>query len=367
MSITHRNQAVDIFRGLTMVFMVLVNNPGDYLFVYGPLKHANWRGFTPTDIVFPCFLFIVGISLQLSLMAKQQAEDNDRSILWHVFRRACVLFLLGLMDNGFPYHGLDTLRIPGVLQRIAVVCVLTTVVVLKLPRTMLPPVVVCLLLGYWMLLTLAPVPMTGKPNLVDPTANLSSWLDYRLLGSHLWLREQWDPEGILSTFPALCITLFGVMAAQRLQRQGNSRTDMARFAFCGVALLAGGMLWDHWFPIIRWLWTSSFILLSSGVAFTLLAGCMAAAETPALGRFNAVFVAFGANAIVLYMTSSLVAKTLYLVRAPGGGNLHDLLYEAIFASWLPPKAASLAWALALVLLMLGLAWTLYVRRIFIRV
>ena len=361
-----REPAVDAFRGLTMAFMVLVNNPGDYLNVYPVLHHAAWHGWTPVDVVYPCFLFIVGVSLWLSLEKKRASGMAQGAILGQVTRRCLILVVLGLFDNAYPFFQFETLRFPGVLQRIGIVCLIITWMLQKLgprsPAWTIGPV----LLAYWALMTLAPVPMHGPPDLALTAANFPAWLDHRLMEGHLWLDEHWDPEGILSTFPALCVSLFGVLAARRMVRDRDASRSARAFLLAGLALLAGGGVWNAWFPINRWLWTSSFILLVSGWAFLLLAACLAASRKLPPAWLTPLRV-YGANAITIYLGSDLLSKTLYIIRLPGGQSLHALIHESLFTPWLAPKDASLAWALAYTLLFLGLGWVLYARRIIIKV
>ena len=365
MKTNRRIPAVDIMRGMTIAFMILVNNPGSYSHIYAGLRHAEWHGFTPVDFIFPFFLFLVGVSISLSLSSRKRSE---REILTHALRRGAILFCLGLLDNGFPSFALDSLRIPGVLQRIGIVSFLATVIALKLrPRT-IAVLIPVLLLGYWGLMTLVPIPDIGEPDLSTMTGNLAAWLDRKLLGGHLWIpEEQWDPEGILSTIPALCLSLTGLLAGKRLIALDSPRDKIASFIGFGTIMAVSGLVWSIWFPLNRWLWTSSFMLFVSGLALYFLALGLWACEFPAARRALTPFTIFGANAIAAYLGSSLIAKTLFILRLPGGENLHDELYRLFFTSWLAPFDASMVWAAAFTMLMFLVAYIMYLRKIFIKI
>ena len=210
---TQRLLSLDVFRGLTIAAMLLVNNPGTWSHVYPPLEHAEWNGWTPTDLVFPFFLFIVGIATALSLGALRDAGGGRAEVFRKAFARAAIIFGLGLLLQGFPHYDLPHLRIPGVLQRIAIAYLLTAIVVLLTGVRGQVLTLLGLLLGYWTLMTLVPVPGFGR-GVLEPEKNLSNWLDFRLLGvNHVWHETRtWDPEGLLSTMGAVASVLCGVLA-----------------------------------------------------------------------------------------------------------------------------------------------------------
>ena len=368
MNTNSRIPAIDIMRGMTIAFMILVNNPGSYSNIYAGLRHAEWQGFTPVDFIFPFFLFIAGVSISLSIGRRRQQARSDRDILVSALRRGAILFCLGLVDNGFPSFALASLRIPGVLQRIGIVTFLTTAIALKLRPRAIAGLIVLLLLSYWVLMTLVPIPDVGEPDLSTLTDNLAAWLDHKLLGGHLWIpEEQWDPEGILSTIPALCLSLIGFLAGKRLIALDSLRAKIVSFVVFGTAMTASGLLWSLWFPLNRWLWTSSFMLFVSGLALYCLVLGLWAGEFARARNALAPFTIFGSNAIVAYLGSSLIAKTVFILRLPGGENLHDELYRLFFTSWLHPFDASMAWAIAFTLFMFLLAYLLHARRIFIKI
>jgi predicted acyltransferase len=315
--------------------MILVNNPGTWSAIYWPLEHAAWHGWTPTDLIFPFFLFIVGVSMGFS------RKGSFREAL----RRAAILFGLGLFMAAYPYFNLATVRIPGVLQRIAV-CYLAAWLLRRFfaPRGQ---AIACgmLLVGYWILMTLVPVPGGIPPNL-EPERNLGAWLDRLLLDGHLWRQSKtWDPEGILSTLPAIATTLLGSLAGVVLRSERSPSAKARWFLISGAALTVAGLVWGAFFPINKSLWTSSYVLLTAGLAAVLFALCYQIADVALVRGWTRPFVVYGTNAIFVFVASGLFAKTLGLVKIDGT-PLQVLLYKAFFESWAAPKNASLAYAIA---------------------
>src|SRR5687768_16924019 len=241
--------------------MILVNNPGSWAHLYWPLEHARWHGWTPTDLIFPFFLFVVGMAVPFS----------RRPSLGEAARRSAVLFLLGLFMAAFPYFDLTTVRIPGVLQRIAL-CYLAAFALFRIagPR-MEAAVAAVLLVVYWILMTRVPVPGGHPPNL-EPETNLGAWLDRALLSGHLWKQSKtWDPEGLLSTLPAIATTLLGVLAGRWMRSARTPLNKVVGLLVLGSAGVVLGLVWNEWFPINKNLWTSSYVLLTAGLAAYLLA------------------------------------------------------------------------------------------------
>lgn len=361
--------SLDFCRGLAVVGMILATNPGSHEHVSGLIRHAAWNGWSLGDLVFPVFLFLVGVSIAVSLEPEPPAGEARYALRRKVLRRTLVLFALGLADNAFPFTHLAGLRIPGVLQRIAVVYCLGVGLHVHCSRQTLAWLVSMILIGYWLLLALAPVPGLGYPAL-EPGRNLAAWLDRLVLHGHLWDERFADPEGLLSTLPALGLTVFGMLAGDWLK--GRIVTAPGAAFFFGLFLFLGGLAWDAVQPINKFLFTSSFALLAGGVAFMLLVGAHALLDGPhgpgrPPGRVLAPFTALGRNAILVFALSAFSGKTLDLLRLGdgrgGSTSLHDLLYGRLLASWLPPDAASFAWAALLCGLFTGLAWFLDSRRI----
>ncbi|PYM27061.1 MAG: DUF5009 domain-containing protein [Candidatus Rokuibacteriota bacterium] len=342
-----RLRSLDAFRGLTIAAMVLVNNPGTWAAVYAPLTHARWHGLTPTDVIFPFFLFIVGVAIPLS-----------RPTVGRVLRRAAIIFALGLVLNGLPRFDWATIRIPGVLQRIAVCYLVAALLFLTTGWRTQAIVTAALLLGYWGAMTLVPVPGYGRGNL-GPEGNLAAWLDRAVLGPHIWRAARvYDPEGILSTVPAVATTLLGVLTGRWAQSARPPRVITGGLALAGALGAVLGAAWGVWFPVNKALWTSSYAVLTAGLALLVFAACYWATEVRGWRRWAAPFVVLGVNALALFFLSTLVAHVLTLIRV-GNITLHTLIFERVFVPWASPINASLAYAAAYVLVWWGAMWLLY--------
>jgi len=357
--------SLDALRGITVAAMVLVNNPGTWRAVYPPLRHADWHGWTPTDLVFPFFLFIVGVSIPLSL-GRRAGEGRERPVLARVLRRSAVIFLLGIVLNGFPWFDWATLRIPGVLQRIALCYLAAALVYLATGWRGQAWAAAGLLLGYWALMTLVPVPGYGAGDL-GKAGSLAAYIDRTLLGSaHLWQQAKvYDPEGLLSTLPAIATTLLGVLAGGWVAAGRSPKAVAAGLAVAGLAAAVLGAGWGLWFPINKALWTSSYALFTAGLAAVTLSGCYWLVEARGFRRWAWPFAWFGVNALALFFLSTLAAKVLLLVRVgPEATRLHAWLFERLFATWAASLNASLAsvslaWALAYVLIWWGAMWLMF--------
>ncbi|MEJ2581588.1 MAG: DUF5009 domain-containing protein [Acidobacteriota bacterium] len=371
-----RLTAVDVFRGMTIVAMILVNNPGDWATVYWPLKHAEWHGCTPTDLVFPFFLFIVGVAIVLALGRRIEAGSPRRPLVIKVIRRSITIFALGLFLNGYPFglfgprgfaELLDTWRIPGVLQRIAICYLVVSLLVLFCRVRSLKILTVVFLVGYWALVTLVPVPGVGEPNIDEPGGHLSGWIDREVFGDHVWqVSKVYDPEGILSTIPAFATTLFGVFAGMMLVASVDPIGRVARLLVSGSLLTCIGYVWGWVFPINKAIWTSSYAVFTAGLAFSCLGLCLWFFDVHDHPKTSRFFVIYGVNAIALFVGSGVLARTLAYVRL-GGVSLKEQIYSQLFASWLPPYEASLAYALTWIAgWFLLLSW-MYRRKIFIKV
>lgn len=360
--------SLDVFRGLAIGGMILTNNPGDYEYIYPGLDHAEWHGWTPVDLIFPFFLFIVGVSIALALERSPDSWLPSRAQLYRILKRGVIMFALGLAYNGFPYYDLSSIRIMGVLQRIALVYVATCLLHLALRSRWLLVLVAAILLGYWGLMTLMPVPGLGHPSL-DKETNLVAWLDQLLMRGHLWEYDiPWDPEGLLSTLPALCLALLGLLAGRGL-RSGQAAQAWRQAAW-GAGLLGLGLLWDQWFPINKGLCTSSFVCFAGGAALLMLAACHWWVDLRGQRWGISPFLMLGMNPLSVYLASEMLEKIMWLILVEDGGgvvNLHVFLYRHYMASWLSPFNASLGWGVFIFLLNLGLAWVLYRRRIFIKI
>ena len=351
--------SLDTFRGLTVMAMILVNNPGDWGHIYPPLEHAEWNGCTPTDLIFPFFLFIVGVSLVYALDSGKQQGGPQGPVLWRVLRRATVLFGLGLLCVLYPKFDLSTVRIMGVLQRIALVFLGCSVIFLKTSwRTQLG-LLAAILVGYAVLMQLVPVPDFGPANLA-PTTNLGAWLDLTILGeAHLWpTSKTWDPEGLLGTLPALGTGLLGVLTGQWLRRRDQEPAAKVAWLFVAAgATIILGLMWSPWFPINKALWTSSYVLYTGGLAMAGLATLYWICDVQGYQAWTPPALAYGVNAILVFCLSFLLSRTLgmIMVTGPDGQpmNLQEWLYQGgIVPFFSDPRNASLAGAITLVLIWL---------------
>jgi predicted acyltransferase len=358
--------ALDVFRGATMAAMILVNNPGDGPAAYWPLQHSEWNGWTPTDLVFPFFLFIVGVAMAFSFRSRRERGASRQRLMAHVVWRSLILFGLGMFLNGFPDHyQLATWRVYGVLQRIAVCYLITSALALWTKRRSQVFAVLACLVGYWIIMRYIPVPGFGVPGrdipLLDPDRNLAAWLDRKLLFGHLWEVTR-DPEGVLSTIPAVATCLLGLLTGEWLGSDRSPRTKVAAMVGAGLLGVAAGELLSLWFPINKKLWTSSYVVFSAGLALLCLALCYWILDIRQWRRWSKPFVVFGKNAIAAYVLSEMLASGLdtLLVHAGDGGVMtwHEVLHESLFAPLGNPANASLLYSIFYVLLCWAAIWLL---------
>ena len=366
---TGRMTSLDVFRGLTIAGMILVNNPGTWDAIYSPLEHSKWHGWTPTDLVFPFFLFIVGVSITLALSRRAEGGGSRRDLYLKIVRRAVIIFALGLLLSDFPYNDPATFRIPGVLQRIAVCYLFASVIFLNTTWRAQAAITAALLLAYWAILTFVPAPGFAAGDLSMP-GSIASYVDRGVFGRHTW-KPLYDPEGILSTTGALATTLAGVLTGQYLRTRREPLEKVAAMFVAGTGCVVVGWAWNYWFPVNKALWTSPYVVLTTGMALQLLAACYWLVDIKRLRRWSLPFAVFGTNALAVYFLSEFFVLLASLVRftRPDGSqsDLLGLIYEKLFASWASPVNASLAFAVCFVLLWLGLMAILYRRGIFIKV
>jgi predicted acyltransferase len=445
--------SLDVFRGMTIAGMVLVNNPGTWSSIYGPLKHAEWHGLTPTDWIFPFFLFIVGVATPIALN-KRIKEGVTSRVYLRIFSRALIIFALGLAISVTPFfqfaatdapdtfktviwmamtvglfflllkkfkaagviiglslagiaaisivgyavvpYNFGTMRIPGVLQRIAVCYLAVSLIYLHTTWKQQLGIAAALLLGYWALMTLIPVPGCEVTTFHDRACNLAAWLDRTILTeNHIWRSAKvFDPEGILSTLPAIATTLSGVLASTWLRsaspRLGaeimfsetgssgsinSARHDplnvVAGMFFFGTVLLAVGYIWSYYFPMNKSLWTSSYVLVTSGIALLVLASCYWLVDIKGHKLWTWPFVVFGVNALPLFVFSGITARMLGAFRVAGSDgqpiSLQKWLFENIYLNIAQPVDASLLFAISVILFWFFVMWLLYRRQILIKV
>lgn len=374
MNQSKRLLSLDVFRGITIAGMILVNTPGTWSYVYPPLRHAEWHGSTPTDWVFPFFLFIMGVAIPLALGKRLERGDDKGQIMLKIIRRTILIFGIGLFLAAFHRFNFATLRIPGVLQRIALVyffCSLIFVYV-KSWRTQ-AWISVGLLFLYWALMTLVPVPDGNPPNL-DPETNLGAWIDRTIFTSdHLWKQSlTWDPEGLLSTMPAIVTGMIGVFLGLWLKTDRDDYRKLTGIFAFGAIMVALGLIWDLAFPINKKIWTSSYVVYVGGVGLLFFGVVYWLVDVLNYTRWTKPFVVYGTNALFSYVMSGFIVKLMFIPKweLPDGstqnlyGRIYTNIFEPLFAS---PYNASLAFAISYVLFILGLTWILYANRIFIKV
>jgi predicted acyltransferase len=393
--------SLDVFRGLTIAGMLLVNDPGTWSTIYPPLEHAAWNGWTPTDLVFPFFLFIVGVTTHLSLTSRRARGDDEAAIRRQIIRRGLLIFLFGFLINGFPFFTwgqvdgiadptflqrvVDRLyhwRIMGVLQRIGLAYIVAAL--LTQNRTVKRQIVTvaALLLGYWIVMTVIPVPdsgVMGYRTLNDAPRTMAAWWDRFLLdwsrfglGNHTWVNSlTWDPEGILSTIPAIATAMLGNLAGQWIAAKRPLVDRLNGLFGAGALGMMVGLVWNWVFPINKSIWTSSYVVFTAGMACVSLATIMWLVDVNGLKRWTKPFVIYGMNPMVAFVGSAVIERLIYsVIYVTYQGKsvpLESAMYQVGFASWLSPINASLAFAIGFVLMFYGILYVLYRKQIFFKV
>jgi predicted acyltransferase len=372
-----RLMCLDIFRGLAVAGMILVDNPGSDDKAYWAIKHTDWNGLSPADLIFPSFLFLVGISLVFSFSARLRRGESRAKILMHAFNRSLILIAIGLFVNASPFIGLDlhTWRFEGVTQRIALCYFAAAILFLwSNSRGQLIALILCLV-GYWALLRFAPVPGLGMPGrdfpFMDMNRNIAAWLDRKLFMGHLYDGTR-DPEGIISTIPAVATTLIGVLTGHWLRLEKSANTKVICMFVFGVLGLIAGEVWNFWFPINKNLWTSSFVLFSGGFCLIFLAFLYWALEIKKWrGAWTMPVLVFGMNAIAGFVADSFVYGPGYSFTVKGNNGTamswHDAAQAWLMSAGASPANASLIYSLGAVLFCWLLLWILWRKRLFIKV
>ena len=358
-SVPTRLTALDAFRGATMAFMVLVNNPGNGHFTYAPLQHAEWDGWTPTDVVFPSFVWIVGVAITLALGKRLEQGASKTTLLANAAKRALIIFALGLLVYAVPTFDPHTFRILGVLQRIAICYFITVAIYLYTDWRGQLAAALALMAAYWALMMYVPVPGFGSGQL-DEAHNFAHYIDKIILGAHNYHNTKtWDPEGIVSTLPSIVSMLLGVMAGHLLARKITLPEKIKQMGIFGVTLFASAYLLNTWMPINKKLWSDSFVLLMAGLDFLMLAAFLTVADVWGKKDIFKPFVIIGLNPITVYLVSEF-ADTLFNML-----GCRTAIY-GFFTQFLAPVNASLLYALLYVGLMYAVAYILYKRGIFLR-
>ena len=355
--------SVDIFRGATILLMVLVNTPGTWSAVYAPFLHADWHGYTPTDLVFPFFLFIVGTSIVFSYKDRPINSDTYKKIIIRTLKLIALGIFLGAFMIRFPFFkDFEDIRFPGVLQRIGVVFFFASLLFIHIDWKKLIGVTLFLLIGYWLLMTLVPVEGVAS-TLERAPNNLANWLDVQVFGTHNY-KSDYDPEGLLSTIPSIASALMGIFTGLILTSKQEKKATI--LMGLGGSLLIIGHLWDLTFPINKALWTSSFVLVTAGWANLILALIYYLTDVKKI-EFGSIFRYAGANAIVIYFLSSFISKVMGQIKI-GDTSLHGWLFQTVYVhDFLSMQSSSLLYALSVVLFYSFLGYVLYSRKIFIKV
>ncbi|MBA2684515.1 MAG: DUF1624 domain-containing protein [Gemmatimonadaceae bacterium] len=362
MTVPHTRErllSLDVFRGITVAGMLLVNNPGSWASIYEPLEHAPWFGWTPTDLIFPFFLFIVGVTTYLSRESRRARGESDGAIMRQTARRALTIVGVGLLMTGFPYHQLflhlpggavfDSTTVPldishwrvtGVLQRIGVCYLFGALLTRRANVKHQLRIVALLLVGYWLALTLIPVPGHGMGALLlsDPGGSLAAWVDRTVIGpNHMWIGGGgiWDPEGILSTIPAVGTTMLGVLAGRWISEPRALQERLATLFAVGSLGMVAGLVWAWSFPIGKNLWTSSYVLFTAGMACVAIATCAWLVDVRGWRAWTKPFIPFGMNPIVAFVASGVLSRFIYtLVKVPRNGvlvSIQSAFYESALA------------------------------------
>jgi predicted acyltransferase len=365
--------SLDVFRGLTVAAMILVNNPGSWSYIYAPLEHAPWHGSTPTDLVFPFFLFAVGNAMSFSM--KKYAELGNKAVIQKILKRTFLIFLIGLLLNWFPFvkwsdghlvgKSFDTLRILGVLPRIALCYGFAALMIHYLKDKGAFVAAGVILLVYWFLLIAFG---QGDPYSLQGYAGLP--LDKLILGeNHMYKGEgvPFDPEGILSTLPAICNVIFGYLAGVFIQQQGKTYEMLARLMITGCILVFTALCWDLVLPINKKIWTSSYVLYTVGIALLLISVLMYIVEFKDRTKWTIIFTPFGKNPLFIYILAGVVVKLYMLVRFADGQNLYSWLYTQVFQPIAGNLNGSLLFALFHVALFWAVGWWMDQKKIYVRV
>ena len=388
--------SLDVFRGLTIAGMLLVNDPGTWSAIFPPLEHAEWNGWTPTDLIFPFFLFIVGITTYLSITSRRAHGADDGAIIRQIIRRGLIIYLLGFLMALSPFYQWGTIdgmphpsawdrivvrwehvRIMGVLARIGIVYIIAALICYKTTVKQQVVIIACILYGYWMAMTLLPVPGTGGTlgaHLIGThDQNLAAWLDRKILGTnHTWIGSvTFDPEGPMSTIPAIATAMLGYLCGRWIGTTKPLLEKMAGLFAVGSIAMMLGLMWNWSFPINKNLWTSSYVMFTAGMACVILATCMWIIDYVNIRGWTKPFVVFGVNPIVAFVGSGVMARLIYtLWKVDYHGkptSVEAVIYQTGFHSWLPDRLASLAFAIAFVLLWYFILLVLYKKKIILKV
>ena len=354
--------SLDFFRGFTIAAMIVVNDPGSWKYVFAPLRHAKWHGVTPTDLVFPFFLFIVGVSIALSL---SKIEKPDFSTYLKISKRTVILFAIGIFLAVFPNFDFNSVRIAGVLQRIALVYFFCSIIYLNTKMSYQIWTGIILLIIYWVFMTKIPFE-NSVAGVLEPGNNFAAWIDRFITPGRLY-QKSWDPEGFFSTIPAISTGISGMFCGHLILNKSKSLKDKIILIYlCGSVALCLGMVWDFSFPINKHIWTSSYVLFTSGLAMIFLASCMWIIDHKKIQSYTKFGIVFGSNAIFAYVLHSTLGRLFHLPVLAGKGIQTSWMDFGI-STGLDPQLFSFAWALFYTFFIYIIIKAMYKRKIFIKI
>lgn len=357
--------SLDALRGFTIAAMVIVNDPGSWDHIYAPLHHAKWNGFTLTDVIFPFFLFIIGVSISLAYTKRLKTGQPKKDLYKKIISRTLKIYLLGLFLWLWPNFSFDAIRWTGVLQRISVVFLACALLFLNTNWKTQIKVAVGILISYWIIMAYIPVPGIGSPDLSGPEKNWAHWLDSILLPGVMW-QETWDPEGILSTLPAIVSGISGMLIGKLIIGVKDENKKLVWLFFSGFMMLLAGGIFNWVFPINKNIWTSSYVLYSSGYATLGLAACILVVDNLGYTKWTKLGVVYGANAITSYVLAGMLTLVFY-DNIFGGASLNGLFMDGMTGIGIGAKLSSALYAIIYMLIIYVPAYILYRKKIFIKV
>ncbi|MDR3714119.1 MAG: heparan-alpha-glucosaminide N-acetyltransferase domain-containing protein [Puia sp.] len=358
--------SLDIFRGITMIAMILVNNPGIEEHAYAPLLHAKWNGITPTDFIFPSFVFMVGMAITLSYSRQVAKGTPKKQMIAKIFKRAVILFALGVFLSIVPLFNFSDYRIPGVLQRISIVFAVCAVLFLNKGWKFQAWLGAIILVAYCMAMTLIPVPGYGYA-ILEPGKNLAAWLDHYVIPGRMW-QGTWDPEGVLSTFPAIVTGICGMLAGHLVISRKTAEQKIIWLFLGGFLSFALANGWNWFFPINKNLWTSSFVLYVAGLDGMILASMYYIVDVLGYRKRWTFALAFGSNAIAAYVIADVTGDILMTKwHGPASQSINDRIIAAVLPSGISPEIISLVWAILFCLLCFIPVYILYRKKIFLKI
>ncbi len=364
-TLNNRLISLDAMRGFTIAGMVIVNDPGSWSHVYAPLLHAKWNGATPTDLVFPFFLFIVGVSIALAYQKRLDQKIDKRPLVKKIFIRSLKIFALGIFLWLWPKFDFGHIRWAGVLPRISLVFLACALLFLYTNWKQQLKISIGILVGYWIIMAYIPIPGIGAPDLSVPEKNWANFIDYKILPGVLW-QKTWDPEGILSTFPAIVSGITGMLIGRIILDTKEEFKKLSWIFFWGWAMLGLGNILGWFFPINKHIWTSSYVLYSSGLAALSLAAFILIVDILSIKKWTQVGRVFGANAITSYVLAGMLTLVFYR-DIFGDRGLNDMFMETMTGIGFSPNLASLSYAIIYMFIIYIPAYILYKKKIFIKV